>query len=407
MEKKHIIFAVVVVLIIASIVNLQSRKAGQGGPLDDSADLQQSLGKAEEVFDTKIAGVQMPTNKSMAQEKKESEEPTPSSEWQIDTSKIGKYKEGPQLRGIAGYINSEPFNLMEFRGKVVLVDFWTYSCINCQRTFPYLGEWYEKYKDQGLEIVGVHTPEFQFEKDYDNVVRASEKFGVVWRVAQDNDYRTWRAYRNQYWPRKYILDVDGFIRYDHIGEGAYAETEKVIQELLKERADRLNLKEMEFEEVEQEIIIISSFGQSRTPEVYFGAVFRQTGLGNVQNVPLGITRQYTLPEKRSKNKAYIEGSWTQTKDYMELISETGKVILDYTAKELNIVAQSANQPTSIKVVSNGEIPSDDKGIDIDEQGMAVIEESNLYNLIDKDDYDLKTIEIDAEKGFRIFTFTFG
>jgi thiol-disulfide isomerase/thioredoxin len=155
---------------------------------------------------------------------------------QIDKS---QFKLAPELTKIPGFINSEPITLADLRGKVVLVDFWTYSCINCIRTIPYLNAWYEKYSDNGLVIVGVHTPEFEFEKDYNNVRAAVEKFGIRYPIAQDNEKETWKAYENRYWPRKYLIDPDGYIRYDHIGEGAYAETEKVIQSLLAERTEHI------------------------------------------------------------------------------------------------------------------------------------------------------------------------
>ncbi|HLD80526.1 MAG TPA: thioredoxin family protein [archaeon] len=146
------------------------------------------------------------------------------------------YPRAPELAGIAGYVNVEQgFTLESVKGKVVLVDFWTYSCINCIRTLPYLTAWHEKYKDKGLVIVGAHTPEFEFEKDPENVKRAVEKHGIEYVVVQDNDYATWRAYRNRFWPHKYLVDAEGFVRYDHIGEGAYDETEDVIRKLLMER----------------------------------------------------------------------------------------------------------------------------------------------------------------------------
>lgn len=135
----------------------------------------------------------------------------------------------------------EDFNLADLVGeKVILVDFWTYSCINCQRTLPYLNDWHDEYADDGLVIVGVHTPEFEFEKDYDNVLRAVEKWGIEYPVVMDNDYSTWQSYRNRYWPRKYLIDIDGFIVYDHIGEGGYDETEEKIVELLNEKMHYLD-----------------------------------------------------------------------------------------------------------------------------------------------------------------------
>jgi len=149
--------------------------------------------------------------------------------------KAGKYNLAPELRGIVGYINTkEGLQLKDLRGKVVLVDFWTYSCINCIRTLPHLVAWDTQYRDQGLVIVGVHTPEFDFEKDTQNVQAAVEKYGIEYPVVQDNNYATWNAFKNRYWPHKYLIDAEGYIRYDHIGEGGYEETELKIQELLAE-----------------------------------------------------------------------------------------------------------------------------------------------------------------------------
>src|SRR3989344_2128687 len=154
-------------------------------------------------------------------------------EGQISLDKTKRYEQAKEITTPDGFINSEPFKLADFVGKkVILLDIWTYSCINCQRTIPRINEWQEKYADKGLLIVGLHTPEFEFEKDIANVREAVKKFGIKYHVVLDNDYSTWRAYRNQYWPRKYLIDIDGFIVYDHIGEGGYAETERKIQEAL-------------------------------------------------------------------------------------------------------------------------------------------------------------------------------
>lgn len=181
------------------------------------------------------------------------------------------------------FINSEKFKLSDLIGKkVVLVDFWTYSCINCQRITPYLNAWYEKYRNKGLEIVGIHTPEFDFEKKYENVLSAVEKFGIKYPVVQDNEYAIWTAYGNHYWPKKYLIDIDGFIVYDHIGEGEYEETEKKIQELLQERTKALAMKNGEDiprNIVRPEIPADTDFSKPRSPEIYFGA-FRNNNLEN-------------------------------------------------------------------------------------------------------------------------------
>jgi thiol-disulfide isomerase/thioredoxin len=145
-------------------------------------------------------------------------------QFSIDKS---QFKKAPEFEKITGHINTKPINLSDHKGKVVLLDFWTYSCINCIRTIPYLVDWNEKYADKGLVTVGVHAPEFEFEKNLDNVRAAVEKFGMKYPVIQDNDKGTWNAYENQYWPQKYVIDYEGYLRYDHIGEGGYAETEKV------------------------------------------------------------------------------------------------------------------------------------------------------------------------------------
>jgi len=140
----------------------------------------------------------------------------------------------PEFSGISQWLNSEPLTMEGLRGDVVLIDFWTYTCINCIRTMPYLRDWNEKYADRGLTMVGVHTPEFDFEKITDNVVAANDELGVVWPVAQDNDFRTWRSYNNRYWPAKYLVDANGVIRYRHFGEGAYEQTEHHIRALMAE-----------------------------------------------------------------------------------------------------------------------------------------------------------------------------
>ncbi|QET04488.1 thioredoxin family protein [Cupriavidus pauculus] len=153
----------------------------------------------------------------------------------IGTPTVGDQGKAPEFAGIDKWLNSPPLKMEQLRGKVVLVDFWTYSCINCVNTLPYVKQWYEKYKDKGLVVVGVHTPEFPFEKSTSNVEAAIKRFGITYPVAQDNNYATWSAYSNQYWPATYLIDADGKIVYKHYGEGAYAETESVIQKLLAER----------------------------------------------------------------------------------------------------------------------------------------------------------------------------
>ena len=324
---------------------------------------------------------------------------------QIDKS---QFKLAPELARINGYINTEPVTLADLKGKVVLVDFWTYSCINCIRTIPYLNAWHEKYADQGLVIVGVHTPEFEFEKDYNNVRAAVDKFGIKYPVVQDNEKGTWQAYENRYWPRKYLIDDEGYIRYDHIGEGAYAETEKVIQSLLTERAAAAG----------QNVTINGSisrpenaqsvdFYRINTPELYFGYSFARAQLGNPEGFKPDQVVKYTIPEGELKpNAIYLEGEWKNYADSMELQSEVGHIVLIYSAKAVNIVAGGSGELHVTEDESAQEEGS--RGQDVSEQGTVVIDGQKLYNLAAHQHYGEHRLQIDAiGKGFRVYTFTFG
>ncbi|HKX81216.1 MAG TPA: thioredoxin family protein [Nitrososphaera sp.] len=325
---------------------------------------------------------------------------------QIDKS---QFKIAPELAKISGYINTEPISLADLRGKVVLVDFWTYSCINCIRTIPYLNAWHEKYADQGLVIVGVHTPEFEFEKDYNNVQAAVEKFGIEYPVAQDNDRGTWKAYENRYWPRKYIIDDEGYIRYDHIGEGSYAETEKVIQSLLAERAANAGLVVNIDGSVSRPDSAQSvDFGKIRTPELYFGYDFARAKLGNPEGLRPGEVVSYTIPQDQpmQRNTIYLSGEWKNYGDSMELQGELGKVVLLYSAKSVNIVAGGQGE---LHIVEDStQLTGSGRGVDVSEAAQVDVDGQRLYNISMHDDYGNHALEITAiGKGFRIYTFTFG
>ena len=310
----------------------------------------------------------------------------------------GEY--APDFTGIEKWINSEPLSINELKGNVVLVDFWTYTCINCIRTLPYLKMWDEKYRDNGLIIVGVHTPEFNFEKEYENVLSAVNKYGIKYPVAQDNDYATWNAYQNRYWPHKFLIDINGKIRYDHIGEGSYEETEKMIQLLLEER----NKEKVDGITKPSEAV---SAGEVGTPEIYFGYNFIRGNFGNSEGINPEEIVSYKLPEEVAVNTVYLDGNWKNNKDDMELTSDKGTVLLVFKAKVVNIVAGS-EEGSDIAVYLNEEkISGENKGSDVI-NGAAKITESRLYNLINKKDYEPGIIRIDVSgKGFRIYTFTFG
>ena len=318
-----------------------------------------------------------------------------------------RFKTAPDLVGIAHYLNTTPEQLSkEIEGKVVLYDIWTYSCINCIRTLPYITAWDDKYADQGLLVVGIHSPEFEFEKDPQNVQMAIDKHGINYPVVLDNDMETWKAFENRYWPRKYIADHEGYIRYDHIGEGAYKETEKVIQDLLKERATMLGIQTASA----ASLVDIDEFEHTlfRTPELYFGYHFAQNRnqLGSEEGFQPGKIVSYSEPEKIDLHKFYLTGEWKNHEDSMELISETGTIKLLYNAKEVNIVT---DKQAELEILLDGKaLPSEYIGEDISSGNVLSVSEPNLYNLVNSDESSSHVMEINVKgKGFQIFTFTFG
>jgi len=317
------------------------------------------------------------------------------------------FKKAPQLVGIANYLNTTPEELAKrMEGKVILYDIWTYSCINCVRTLPYITEWYDKYSEQGLLIIGIHSPEFEFEKDPENVKMAIEKYGISYPVVLDNDMKTWKAFENRYWPRKYIADHEGFLRYDHIGEGKYQETEKVIQKLLEERSLALGTQMTPI----SSLVDIEEFEQTlfKTPELYFGYKFAQNRnqLGSDEGFQPGKTISYLEPETIDLHKFYPIGEWKNNEDSMELVSETGNIKLLYNAKEVNIVTK--NHAKLEIFLDDKPLPVEYAGKDITNGNILQVSESGLYNIVNSDSSSSHVIDIKIKgKGFQMFTFTFG
>lgn len=325
------------------------------------------------------------------------------------SKKSKRYEPGKEIVNPSGFINRDPFRLKDFIGKkVILVDFWTYSCINCQRTLPYLNAWYEKYKDQGLEIVSIHTPEFEFEKQYNNVQAAVKKYGVQYPVVLDNDRATWGAYQNQYWPHKYLIDIDGFIVYDHIGEGSYDETEKKIQELLEERMVALHEQgNIAKDTVQPAHAPAVNFSEVKSPEIYFGSFRNQKYLGNGRGAEMGI-QHFIIPQTMKENALYLEGDWNITPEFAESKSAGARILFRYNAKSVYIVASSV-ESAPVKILRDGKPLAGEAGEDIDKKSStAVIQQDRLYKLIEDSDYSNHALEIIIEKpGLRAFTFTFG
>lgn len=330
----------------------------------------------------------------------------------IDKSQFKKAKDFTQ---ISEYINTGPISIADLEDKVILLDFWTYSCINCIRTIPHLNEWYDKYSDKGLAIIGIHTPEFEFEKNTENVESAVQKFGIKYPILQDNDKGTWKKYENNYWPRKYLIDDEGYIRYDHIGEGAYNETEKVIQALLTERAAHMDIKNISFDDLQNISKTTNesnleykdvNFSKIKSPELYFGYEFARSSLGNVEGFKPNQVVSYAIEDSEIQpNLIYLEGNWKNNPDHMELQGNNGSIVLKYDSRAINIVAGGNGTFT---VTQDGILVKDDQSKDSSNDGIFIIDGQRLYNLVTNNDYGEHTIKIDVKgKGFQIYTFTFG
>jgi len=322
-----------------------------------------------------------------------------------------QFRIAPEFKGITSYINTNGTKLSDLKGKVVLVDFWTYSCINCIRTLPYLVDWNQKYSDKGLVIVGIHSPEFEFEKNIDNVKQAVARFGIKYPVLLDNDHGTWNAYQNNYWPRKYLVDSEGYIRYDHIGEGGYAETENAIRNLLAERSNQQGLETSNLNQTKLIVPKMPSvdLNQIKTPELYFGYQYARSQLGNIEGFNPEKTVNYTIPSSNlDTNVIYLQGLWKNNPDNMELVGPDGKITLVYSAKSVNIVAGGKGHVT-VREYDNGvQTNNSSKGNDTDAEGKLSIDGQRLYNIADNTNYGNHHIEIDAKgPGFKIYTFTFG
>ena len=340
--------------------------------------------------------------------------------------KAGVLPKAPEMKGIEGYINTpragsgqaQPITIGEFKGnKVVLIDIWTYSCINCQRTLPYLKMWYDKYHDEGLEIIGVHTPEFAFEKVLQNVQNAVDQEGIKYPVVLDNEYATWNAFGNQFWPRKYLIDIDGYIVYDHAGEGKYDEAEKAIQKALAERAARLGTS-MPAESVEQpsNVVAVDS-SQLGSPEVYFGAS-RNEYLGNGEQRKTG-TQSLEEPVTVNPNTLYLIGSWDIQAEYAETPASVGgsagsdRIDYRYKAKSVYLVAGSAKgSAIEIEVLRDSKpLEKSYAGADVhfkNGRSYITITDNRLYKVIEDSAYGDHLLEfIISSPGLQAYTFTFG
>lgn len=321
----------------------------------------------------------------------------------VDESQMGKpmsaleAQKGPVAPEIipgGEWLNSQPLTLAELKGKVVLIDFWTYSCINCQRTMPYLRNWWSKYQDQGLVIIGVHSPEFEFEKSLANLTKASKDFDLQYPIVQDNDFATWRAYDNRYWPAKYLIDKDGFIRYTHFGEGDYDETEQMIQTLLKESGAK-NLS-IEISNPDYQIY-------SNTPELYLG-YGRIEYLSSPEKIVKDGLSFYTIPKNIPANHFAFSGQWNLMNEYAN--PQTGAALeLNFDSKEVFLVMRSKQDQAKVKVYLDGK--QQFLGADV-KDGIVTVSSDTLYKLINLETPGKHRLKLEfMDSNAELYAFTFG
>jgi cytochrome c biogenesis protein CcdA/thiol-disulfide isomerase/thioredoxin len=315
----------------------------------------------------------------------------------------------PDLGGAVAWINSPPLSTKSLRGKVVLIDFWTYSCINCLRTLPYVEAWSTKYKDSGLVVIGVHTPEFAFEKDRSNVEKAVRDLKVTYPVAVDSDYQIWRAFKNEYWPAHYFIDGKGRIRYHHFGEGEYAESEHVIQQLLKENGVKL---------LAEDTINVSASGAEAAPdksdarsgETYIG-YHRAENYASAEPIAKDSRKIYSLLPRLSLNQWGLAGSWKVGEESAVLQAAPGKIAFRFHARDLHLVLGPSKDGKRIRFIVrlDGTPPGDDHGADTDASGAGTVQGHRLYQLIrQKGAVEDRTFEIEfLDLGVQAFAFTFG
>jgi cytochrome c biogenesis protein CcdA/thiol-disulfide isomerase/thioredoxin len=317
----------------------------------------------------------------------------------------------PPLDGATGWLNSPPLTREGLRGKVVLVDFWTYSCINCLRSLPYVNGWYEKYKDHGLVVIGVHAPEFAFEKDADNVRRAVRDLGVTYPVALDSNYAIWRAFDNQYWPAHYFIDAQGRTRGHHFGEGEYPESEGILRELLTEAGQKDLPPAGISTDKAAGIQAASDDSNMLSPETYVGyarAEHFSSPSGAVPDQP----KAYTAPDKLELNQWALTGTWTVDEEKAVLRGAPGTVVFRFHARDLHLVLGPgpSGKPVRFRVRLDGADPGPSHGVDTDPSGTGVVNGQRLYQLIRQPAGEIHrhtfTIEF-LDGGVQAYAFTFG
>jgi len=315
----------------------------------------------------------------------------------------------PPLDGASQWLNSPPLTRAGLKGKVVLIDFWTYSCINCIRALPYVEEWARRYGPQGLVVIGVHTPEFAFEKQPSNVERAIKTFGVTYPVAMDNDYSIWQAFNNNSWPAHYFVDAKGDVRYVHLGEGEYDKSEQVIRTLLAER-NGAPVTGALVGKAGTGVQAATSFSDTYSPETYigYGRAERFSSLGDPQKDRIAA---YTPAGSLGPDRWALAGSWKVEKEEATAAAPGDKILFRFRARDLHMVLgpSADGKPVRFRITVDGQPPGPNHGLDVDAQGNGTVTAQRLYQLVRqhavKEDH-LFQIEF-LDPGVQAFTFTFG
>ena len=315
----------------------------------------------------------------------------------------------PELPSGDDWLNSKPLDRKALRGKVVVIDFWTYSCINCLRALPYVEAWDAKYRDKGLVVIGVHSPEFAFERERANVEKAVKDLKITYPVAIDSQYLIWKAFNNEYWPAHYFIDGKGRIRYHHFGEGEYAESERVIQELLKENgATGLDAGTVNVSATGA--MAAPGAGNARSPETYIGYK-RAENFASPEPLAQDAKKEYTAPKRPTLNQWGLSGDWKVGAESAVLQTAPGKIIFRFHGRDLHLVLGpvKSGKPVRFRVKLDGTVPGDDRGSDANADGTGVVREHGLYQLIrQQGPVEDRTFEIEfLDPGVQAFAFTFG
>jgi thiol-disulfide isomerase/thioredoxin len=315
----------------------------------------------------------------------------------------------PSLAGATGWLNSPPLTAAGLRGKVVLVDIWTYTCINWLRTLPYLRAWAEAYQDHGLVVIGVHTPEFDFEHDLDNVRRATKDLRVDYPVAVDSDYAIWTAFDNHYWPALYVVDAQGQVRHHRFGEGGYQQAEMIFRQLLTEAGAG---------GIDQDLVSVAAGGVEApadwdslwSPENYLGAA-RTENFASPDGAVLGTRQVYVVPARLRLNHWALAGDWTVERQAIVLNAPEGRIAYRFHARDLHLVMAptAPGSPVRFRVLLDGQPPGAAHGTDVDDQGNGTVTEPRLYQLVRQPGpVSERTFEVTfLDPGVQAYAFTFG